>query len=115
MTDGDASDTVTVSILSGDDASNKFAIDATNGKLIETSSNAINYEDLTASNYLYKLIVTGTDGTNVGTATVFVTVSLEKNVFDFFCQQTRRKPASVFSVKFDCFYFKNITYSAVGS
>ncbi|XP_060602144.1 cadherin-23-like isoform X2 [Ruditapes philippinarum] len=75
VTDADSSDTVTVNILSGDDTSNKFDIAAGNGKLIETSSNPIDYDTLTASNYLYKLIVTATDGTNIGTATVFVSIS----------------------------------------
>ncbi|XP_053376783.1 cadherin-23-like [Mercenaria mercenaria] len=73
--DVDTGDTVTVSISAGDDTSNKFAVGGSDGKLIETTANAIDYDSLTASNYLYTLTVIASDGSNTGTATVYVTIS----------------------------------------
>ena len=70
-TDGDVSDSITITIQSGDDATPKFVV---NNQLIETTSNAIDYDSLTGQNFMYTLVVRATDGTNTGTATVYVSV-----------------------------------------
>ncbi|WAR26920.1 FAT4-like protein [Mya arenaria] len=74
VTDADG-DALTITVAAGDDASNKFTFNSGNPKLIETSSNAIDYETLSGANYKYTLVVEATDGTNTGTATVIVTVT----------------------------------------
>ncbi|XP_052778540.1 protocadherin-like wing polarity protein stan [Mya arenaria] len=74
VTDADG-DALTITVAAGDDASNKFTFSSGNPKLIETSSNAIDYETLSGANYKYTLVVEATDGTNTGTATVIVTVT----------------------------------------
>lgn len=70
-TDADVNDTITVTIISGDDPTAKYAM---SGQLIETSANAIDYDVLSGSNFKYTLTVTATDGTDTATATVIVTV-----------------------------------------
>ncbi|KAJ8317251.1 hypothetical protein KUTeg_005155 [Tegillarca granosa] len=63
----------TISIQSGDDATNKFAISGTS---IVTSANAIDYESLAGSNYVYTLIVvSSSDSISSATATVYVTIT----------------------------------------
>lgn len=65
-------DSITVTILSGDDATSKFTV-AT--KLIQTSSTVIDYETLSNSNFKYALTIIASDGSRTGTATVFVTIT----------------------------------------
>ncbi|XP_052778546.1 cadherin EGF LAG seven-pass G-type receptor 2-like, partial [Mya arenaria] len=74
VTDADG-DALTITVAAGDDTSNKFKFSSGNPKLIETSSNVIDYETLSGANYKYTLVVEATDGTNTGTATVIVTVT----------------------------------------
>ncbi|XP_064600895.1 protocadherin Fat 4-like [Liolophura sinensis] len=61
---------ITYAIASGDDVTPKFTL---SGYDLQTTGNPIDYEALSAQNYQYEIIITGTDGGTVpkiGTATV---------------------------------------------
>ena len=94
----------TLSIQSGDDATAKFQLSGTD---IQTTANAINYESLSGQNYMYTLVVIGTDVSGAtektGTATVLVTITNENEGTPAISGSTPTSPITVSVV--NCFTF----------
>ncbi|XP_064602244.1 protocadherin Fat 4-like [Liolophura sinensis] len=66
---------ITYAIAGGDDATPKFTLSA---NILQTSANSIDYEALSGQDYMYELIVTGTDGgapPNTGSASIIIHVN----------------------------------------
>lgn len=65
---------IALAIASGDDGTPKFTL---SGYDLQTTGNPLDYEALSAQNYQYQIVITGTDGgatPNIGTATVIIQV-----------------------------------------